>query len=85
MADTRHAYARDIQKLSKLDSDKYVKIFCALVDAWETDGKADERITYIEEKFPDEFDGCGDFEVLKTKNDRYKGPTCCVICVWKVK
>ena len=83
LRDTSHSYSSDIEKLKKLD-DKYVKIFVALVDSWESKKELDDRIFFLENKYLNELNRINEFKSFPTLQDRYKGQVCCTLALWKL-
>lgn len=86
LRDTADAYISDLEKLNKLDSSKYVKVFCALIDTFTSDLDNDGRIKKIES-----FECATISSVLEpkpsfgVKQDWYKKDVSCVIGIWTVE
>jgi len=85
LRDTRHAYIRDVEKLSKLDDKKTLRLFCALIDIFDKDLQTDERLNTVE--------NINEIDVLlvarkdfSTKQYRYPSSPVliCVAAVWTV-
>lgn len=80
------SYKKDIDKLSKIDSTKYERIFCALIDAWPDKLLNDPRVLAVEENdlstrlCRDDF-----FDFFATLHEKYKNQLCCVVGVWHIK
>lgn len=87
MRATDEAYYSDICKLRKLSSEEYLKICCALVDAFKKSGRNDERIKRVESKAEVDqirIERIGDFECFDILDDAYSSPMQCVVAAWKV-
>jgi len=77
-------YIRDLRKLSALDSSRFERIFCALVDSWPHEIESNPRIRAVE--------SCGvaverltePFDFFATLHSRYKKQVCCVVAIWRV-
>ena len=80
------AYLGDIQKLLKLPAENTARIFCALVDAFEKEGRNDARVQAVEKKLPDAQISplLNPFPIFSTKQVRYQSPIVCVVGVWSV-
>ena len=83
LRDTSHAYIADIKKLSRLDDNNTLRLFCVLADVYEKDLSDDGRLNAVE--------NCSGIDVEKickdvflTKQHRYSSPIYCVSVVWSV-
>ena len=83
MRDTNVAYESDIKKLSKIDDNKTIKIFCALVDVLEKDRDDDGRQAHIENLQGYEVSSIHKAS-FKTNQHWYKSEVYCYSCVWSV-
>jgi len=81
MRDTVNAYIGDLDKLSKLQDEKIVKLFCAVIDTMEKDLPFDGIVTKINEdnrttKFP--------LRSFETNQTWYKSKVHALVGVWRV-
>jgi hypothetical protein len=81
--DTYHSYYSDIEKLNKLDN-KYEKFFISIVDSWESKKEKDNRILYVENKYPNVSRIVRNFKSFPTQQKRYEGNVCCTLAIWKL-
>lgn len=81
--DTTTSYEKDIIKLCKITKPNTLKIFCALIDVFDSKLPDDGRQRYIES-----LTGYRVIPLLKksfsTKQNWYKSDTSCVVGVWSV-
>jgi hypothetical protein len=85
LRDRGDAYIRDIEKLLRLNSDKYVIAFCALIDTSSDKVPDDGRVSKVEA-----FSSVKVLSLLEpkphfvTKQARYKSETSCVVGFWSI-
>lgn len=84
LRDTAKAYEKDIIKLCKIKDPKTTKVFCALVDVFNTKLPDDGRQKYIE-SLPDYQVKSLGKKSFDTIQKTYKGQVSCVACVWSVE
>jgi len=85
LRDTKQAYINDVKKLSELDDDKTLRLFCALIDVFDKDLQTDERIHAVE-NIPEINVVLVGKDNFKTKQNRYPSSPIlnCVVAVWLV-
>ncbi len=80
-----NSYFADIEKLHKHPSDKYIKYFCALVDAFENANQNDGRIIEVNKKYKDLIAWKPDqFHYFKTIEHLYEKQIVCVVALWQI-
>ena len=80
-----NSYFADIEKLNQHPSDKYIKYFCALVDAFEDANQNDGRILEVNNKYKDIITWRPDqFHYFKTIEHVYKEQIVSVIALWQI-
>ncbi len=81
--DTSTSYKSDVNKLARITDSKTTKLFCALIDVFDTDKPDDGRQWEVEEN-----SGVSVISILKkdfpTKQTRYSSPVTCYACIWQV-
>lgn len=82
LRDTSHSYIRDVNKLSKL-SEKTLKLFCALIDVFDSKLPDDGRQSALE-NHPDANVKQVKKQYFSTKQNWYDSPTSCHVCVWTI-
>ena len=81
---TYEAYINDIEKLKSYSPDKYLKYFCALIDAFYDKNINDERIKKLNELYNQNFIWKPkNFEFFTTLN-YYKKQNVCVVGFWQI-
>lgn len=82
LRDTANSYKKDVEKLAKLDGNT-MKLFCALIDVFDSKLPDDGRQHSIESLYEHEVR-----PILKksfsTKQNWYSSPVYCVVCIWSV-
>jgi len=81
MRDTAEAYLRDLAKLSKLNDEKIIKLFCAVIDVFPKDLENDGRVKKIDTDLRTKK------LVIKSFNTNqrwYKSEVHALIGIWKV-
>ncbi len=86
MRDKIDAYIADLEKLSRLDANKNIRVFCVLLDMFTRDLPDDGRLQALQdaalmlgEKLTPLM---SEFKTFETKQDRYQQPISCVVAVW---
>lgn len=83
LRDTSNKYIKDIKKLSRLNDDVTLRIFCALVDVFESELPDDGRQKAVE-SFEDESVEVIQKESFPTKQSWYQSQVHCVAALWTV-
>lgn len=81
MRDTADAYLSDLTKLSKLQDEKTVKLFCAVIDTMKKDLPFDGRVTKIND---DKRTKNLYLDSFKTNQTWYKSEVHALVGIWKV-
>jgi hypothetical protein len=83
LRDTTDAYEKDIVKLCKINNPKVTKLFCALIDVFESKLPDDGRQKHVE--------SLPEYKVIPIKKHSfntsqkwYKSQVSCVVCIWSV-
>jgi hypothetical protein len=85
LRDTATAYVKDLEKLSRLSGDQYIKTFCALIDTFTKSLPGDGRIAAIESIKPNyKVESILKPNPFATKQDWYAGEVSCVVGFWEV-
>ncbi len=81
--------ARDLDKLAALDSSRYERFFCALVDAWPDNLNSDPRVVAIESHTPPSGSKAvrvpARFDFFSTLDRDFKNQLCCVVGLWRIE
>jgi hypothetical protein len=80
---TIDAYIRDIEKLKRLDGEKYERFFCAILGFF--DNKQNEHIDKLIEKYGDEIELLDKTTPRETWPINYKGKIFYSTVIWKIK
>ncbi len=81
--DTSNAYTHDIVKLSKLKDKNILKIFCALIDVFDSKLPDDGRQLTIEKLSEHKVTEIKK-EIFSTKQYCYTSPVSCVVALWSI-
>jgi hypothetical protein len=81
MRDTVRAYISDLNKLSKLQDKKTVKLFCAVIDIMKKDLPFDARVKKINN---DQRTETFYLDSFKTNQTWYKSEVHALVGIWKI-